>query len=670
MNYQNKLLLFFVLIFFVTFGRINSQGFLRVDGQNISNNVTNNFILKGMGLGGWLVQEGYMLKTGVKDAEWQIREAIRELVGEEKTVELYELYHKNYVSKIDIDSLAAWGFNSIRLPMHWNKLISNLDPLTFNEKGFKTIDTLLTWCEENQMYLILDLHAAPGGQSKGGIADYNPSIPYLWESEQMKNVTVDLWRTLAQRYVNEEWIGGYDLINEPAEDLGANAPPLRDLYIRITNAIREVDNNHIVFIEGNWYATTFDGLMPPWDDNMVYSFHKYWNQTDQGTIQDFIKIRNTYNRPLWLGETGENSNDWFRETVKLMEDNNIGWAWWPHKKIDNIAGPLSAPRVEGYNQLIDYWNGRGLKPNELYAYTVLVNQFNALKLENCVIQPEVYKALFEPKPSASSPFKYHEIPGTVFGSDYDIGGQGVGYYDLEYKKITLDGAYNYGWSYRNDGVDIERCSDFIRNGYNVGWIESGEWLKFTVNIVDSGYYKIDFRFASTTSDGIFLLSLGSKNLANKSIPNTGGYQVWNTITQDSVFLPEGEHTLQMRFFNTSTSGGFNFNYFEATSLATGIDDQNRLPDKFELLQNYPNPFNPSSTISYSIPELSNVNVTLFNAIGQEVLQIVDSVNEVGNYSILLEGGNLSAGIYYCKMVANSLISNKSFQSAIKLVYLK
>ncbi len=94
----------------------------------------------------------------------------------------------------------------------------------YNEEGFKTIDTLLTWCEENEMYLILDLHAAPGGQSAGGIADYNPSNPSLWESEVNKNYTVELWKTLAERYDDEEWIGGYDLINEPAWDLGANAP--------------------------------------------------------------------------------------------------------------------------------------------------------------------------------------------------------------------------------------------------------------------------------------------------------------------------------------------------------------------------------------------------------------------------------------------------------------
>ncbi len=648
----------FLISFFTITYHIFGQGFLRVDGQKIINDVNDNFILKGMGLGGWLVQEGYMLQTGEKDAEWQIREAIRELVGEEKTVELYELYHKNYVSKIDIDSLAAWGFNSIRLPMHWNKLISNLDPLTFNEEGFKTIDTLLTWCEENQMYLILDLHAAPGGQSKGGIADYNPSIPYLWDSEQMKNVTVDLWKTLAQRYVNEEWIGGYDLINEPAEDLGANAPPLRDLYIRITNAIRQVDNNHILFIEGNWYATTFDGLTPPWDENMVYSFHKYWNQTDQGTINYLTAIRNTHNRPLWLGETGENSNDWFRENVELMAKNNIGWAWWPHKKIESISAPLSASKVEGYKQITDYWNGNASKPNADYAYTVLVNQFNALKFENCKIQSEVHKSLFEPQPSISSPFKYHEIPGTIFGSDYDLGGQGVGYYDSDYKN-TNGGAYNSGWSYRNNGVDIERCTDFIRNGYNVGWIESGEWLKFTVNIVDSGFYKIDFRFASTTSDGIFLLSLGSRNLVNQSVPNTGGYQVWETITQDSVFLPEGEHTLQMRFFKTSNSGGFNFNYLEATSLVTDIDDQNSLPENFELFQNFPNPFNPSTTIRFSLPENSKVSLEVFDIIGQKVTELAYGEFAAGFHEVKFNSSNLSSGLYIYKLTANKFISVKN-----------
>jgi endoglucanase len=667
---MNFFKIFFLILLFLLSITSNhfGQGFLRVNGDKIVNDVDQNFILKGMGLGGWLVQEGYMLNTpySIMGAEHEIRNEIQKLVGAEKTNDLYEVYQKNYVRKIDVDSLAEWGFNSIRLPMHWNKLISEILPLTYNEEGFRTIDTLLTWCEENKIYLILDLHAAPGGQSDEPISDYDRTKLSLWESEVNKNITVDLWKTIAERYADKEWIGGYDLINEPKWDLGNENVPLRDLYIRITEAIRTVDQNHIIYIEGNWFATTFDGLMPPWDENMVYSFHKYWNQTDQGTINYLVNIRNTYNRPLWLGETGENSNDWFRENVELMADNNIGWAWWPHKKIDNISGPLSAPKVDGYQQLLNYWNGNGGKPNETVAYNVLLNQFNALKFENCKIQSNMYKSLFEPQPEVSIPFKSHEIPGTIFGSDYDYGGQLVGYNDKDYKN-TGGGAYNSGYQYRNDGVDIEICSDVITNGFNIGWIESGEWLKFTVNVNNSGIYDMNFRVASPSNAGKFMLDIDDQNLIGfTDIPNTGDWKNWQTISVKNINLSEGEHILKIRFF----FGGFNFNYMEITSSITNTDVQSFLPKKYQLFQNYPNPFNPNSKLKYNIPEFSEVSLTLYNSLGEKKKSLINSNQGAGNYEINVQGNELSSGIYFCELKASSLISTKKHKSLIKMVLLK
>ena len=157
---------------------------------------------------------------------------------------------------------------------------------TWLEKGFALTDSLVKWCAANSMYVILDLHAAPGGQGRdAAISDYDDSKPSLWESDANKTKTIALWRKLAERYKNEKWIGGYDLINETNWNFTAGAhqngcgettnAPLKKLFTDITAAIREVDPNHLIFIEGNCWANNHNGLFPAWDNNMAISFHKY-----------------------------------------------------------------------------------------------------------------------------------------------------------------------------------------------------------------------------------------------------------------------------------------------------------------------------------------------------------------------------------------------------------
>ena len=136
----------------------------------------------------------------------------------------------------------------------WSKyLVKLLGQNTWLDTGFNIVDQLLDWCEQNQMYLILDLHAAPGGQGyNSDISDYNPNYPSLWESVENQNKTIALWGEIANRYNDEPWIGGYDLLNETNWNLGTNE--LRNFYIQVTDAIRAHDQDHIIFIEGNWFA--------------------------------------------------------------------------------------------------------------------------------------------------------------------------------------------------------------------------------------------------------------------------------------------------------------------------------------------------------------------------------------------------------------------------------
>lgn len=396
---KKKLVLFFVAVIIITQSSI-AQGFLKVKGKEIVNGQEVPVILKGIGLGGWMLQEPYMLQlSDVAGTQTEIKAKITALTGEKHCEEFYTSYRKNMITERDIDSLRAWGFNSIRLPMHYNlfTLPIEKEPVagknTWFETGFELTDNLLSWCKKNRIYLILDLHAAPGGQGNDRpIADVDTLKPQLWESEFNISKTVALWKKLAERYADEEWIGGYDLINETNYKMEGNEP-LKKLFLSVSQEIRKVDRNHIIFIEGNQFANDYTGLTPPWDKNMVYSFHKYWNPTTLETIQKYIDLREKFNVPLWMGESGENNNEWFKAAVNLFETNNIGWAWWTIKKIGSESSLMTITKPSGYQKIVDYWAGKGAKPSVEEAKATFMQLAENVKLEKCMINYPVLEAL-------------------------------------------------------------------------------------------------------------------------------------------------------------------------------------------------------------------------------------------------------------------------------------
>lgn len=549
------------------------QGFLQTNGKAIVDGTTGDTVLlKGMGLGGWMVQEGYMLQTaGFANPQHKIRETIEQLIGPADTEEFYEAWLTNHVQKIDIDSLKSWGFNSVRLPMHYNLFTLPIEdePVpgeqTWLTKGFELTDSVISWCKQNDMYVILDLHAAPGGQGyDAGISDYDDTKPSLWESVENRDKTVALWKRLAERYVNEPTVGGYDLINEVNWNLPGGTL-LRSLYGEITDSIRTVDTNHIIFIEGNWFANDFTGLTPPWDNNMVYSPHKYWSTNDQASIQWVLDLRNTYDIPLYLGETGENSNTWFTDAIKLFDEHEMGWAWWPMKKVEAIAGPLSAIKQQGYQDLLDYWSNGGTAPSSAVAKASLMELAEGFKMENCVYQKDVIDAMFrQPYDDSAIPFTTQDIPGIVYATDFDMGVAGSAYDDGDLATYHVSTgnytAWNQGWAYRNDGVDIERIDDNINsNGYGVGWLGGEEWMQYDVKIDSSAVYEVKLRVAAGGDNGKFHLAVGEADITPSiAVANTGSWQTWQTITIQDVILDASD--TKLRFY--MDRDGFNLSSME------------------------------------------------------------------------------------------------------------
>tara|TARA_B100000579_G_scaffold77234_1_gene59853 strand:+ start:2417 stop:4405 length:1989 start_codon:yes stop_codon:yes gene_type:complete len=631
------------ILFTLLITAVNAQ-YLHVVGKEVFGNDGKKIILKGMGLGGWLVPEGYML--GTWGSPTSIRNRIVDLIGEDSTKVFYEKFEKNYVAEKDITQLAEWGFNSVRLPFHYKTLSPSYR--SYNEEGFAVIDSVIDWCARNEIYLILDMHVAPGSQSGDENADGDEGAK-LWDSKENQDWAVDIWGEIAKRYATERWIGGYDLLNEPVLFNGGRQ--VRDLQRQMRNRIRKYDLNHTLFVNGNMWSRAFEGLGPALDENMIWAFHYYswmvFNRVNQNTIQYLINFRNLTNRPLWLGEAGENSNEWFMEVTNLMEKNDIGWAWWNYKKIGTITGPVSSPSDSVYQEITRYWNGDGGRPSNETAQLGLNNMVENLKLENCEIKKGVIASLLDDNYGTKNlPFKDLFIPGKIDIVDYDLGANGLAYFDFDYIDNRPNGGglktWNNGWAYRNDGVDIQVSSDTKISKYHVSHTESGEFLKYTINVLKDDVY--DFSIISSAESAEASVALyNSQNqviISEKKLPVTQDYDLWVETVLGEAELKKGVNEIRLSIIR----GGANLKMLKVSS------NSSRSGEVIFSHKIYPNPTSNFSSISFESLSEKHVKINVYNVQGQLVWS--DNTKAfVGDniYKLILKNRNgkgLSNGIYF------------------------
>ncbi len=625
-----------------------SSGFYGTDGPEIVDANGTPVVLRGVGLGGWLMPEGYMLDISAPDggSPTTIRAQIVDLIGEADADEFFRIYRENYVNAKDIEAIAGWGYDHIRLPFHYD-LFFDPDTQTFDEDGFALLDTFLGWCRAHNLRVILDMHAAPGAQNDGPISDSDGTARLWTEPVPYQDQTVAIWKEIASRYVADTTIIGYDLINEPVTPNGVNTDDLRVLYTRIADSIRTVDNNHILFIEGNFYATDFGVLETPFDSNMVYAFHKYWNATDTGTIQYLLNLRNDTQVPLWLGETGENSNVWYYLVRTLVEANGIGWNWWTHKQIEATASPLSAPYAPGYEAVLDYWRGNGTRPSARFAKDALFAMARSLHIDSTEVRRGVLAALFEPDfSSLRRPFKDHRIPGYINAVDYDIGSQGQTYSDVDYFATSgTPGGGNTGGHYRNDGVDIERSTDPEGFDYNVGWVNNLEWLTYSFTADSTANYDIEVRVAAQSPGGSFRLSVDDAQIGDDvSVPATGGWQNWQSVWLRNVQIEAGEHVLKILIRRKE----FNINRL-TFSVASGTDTDDVADHGDDWLSpGYPNPMADQLSLPVRATAASRVRVKVFDLLGRLAFEREERVTHSGKQDIVIHP-QLASGVYLCRV---------------------
>ena len=549
-------------LFIVLFPGLAGGQLLQVDGTRMVNSSDNQeVILNAVNFGNWMVMEGYMMNSVSQAPDQHTwKEKLTPLIGTDSVKAFYDAWLTNHVTQDDINQIKAWGFNAVRLPLHYEYFVNLRTPDVWNDQGFALLDDIISWCTVAGIYVILDLHAAPGGQSdNSGISDYDSTKPSLWESRDNRSKTVRLWDKISERYKDEPWVAGYDLINEPNWDLPGGTL-LRDLYEDLTRVIRANGDDHILFIEGNSYSNDYTGLTPPWDPQMVYVFHKYQSSADFASdLQWVLDLRTAENRPIWCGEHGENSNDNFTKMVELLRGQGIGMSWWPMKKFGSINCLASATFPPGYQDLLNYLGGSNPNLSAGTARNTLTQLAESVRLANTEPRNEVVRAIFtQPGNRDTAPFgAVPTIPGTVYASDYDQGMNGHAYADTGWENVLYTTgdytAWNERWTYRNGGVDIETCSDPDSNGYNVCFFKPNEWMKYTVDVASPGTYRIDLRVANGSGQTATLeiqSGDGTKTLATASV-RPRGWSDWVTVSVNGGFSTAGRQSV--RIANTGAS---------------------------------------------------------------------------------------------------------------------
>lgn len=542
-------------------------------------------VLRGYNVGGWLLQESYILGTDTLNSQWRIQQGLLRTMPEAEVEEFYRQYRKSFITKADIDFLAKQGFNAVRLPFHYDlfltptqrrartavirnprseaQLSAYVEQLsTWHDQnqlftdaadleGFRFIDDVVNWCAANKMYVILDLHAAPGGQGTDRNINDNFRPLDLWKRRDKKgrliyqDVTVRLWEKLAARYKQDSGIAMYDLINEPhnlneANGLSPDNQELRALYARLITAVRAQGDHHLILLEGNGYGNeytnlTLDKLGVCDRTNLVYNAHRYWcsnapeatdpNPNQVNLIRNLVAFRDHWQVPVWVGETGENSNEWFAAAVQGLNAQNIGWCHWNIKRVDSGAGLL---RMAPYGSLLTPQGRTALLRNVQFA--------------NCQVNQDVLAALTQPA-GMRAPFAPHTIPGTIPATDYDLGRDGVAYHDsfsarTDYRDHT---PHNQGKAYRNDGVDISPTPD-AANGFAVSQLTAGEWLTYTVTVATPGPYTAELRLQPSPTPGRLRLEVDTQPIGMVTVPAGTS---WTSVSLTTPALRAGSHVLRL-----------------------------------------------------------------------------------------------------------------------------
>lgn len=351
---------------------------LRVVDGMIVNSSNQPVFLRGVNIGGWMNMENFI--CGYPGSEARLHALMKQELGEEKASFFFERLMDHFFNETDVSFLKKCGITAIRLPLNYRHFECDQAPFEYLENGFRRLNSVLDWCEKNGIYVLFDMHAVQGWQNGDWHCDNSTRHALFWTYRQFQDRFYALWQEIARRYRDRTVVAAYDIINEPLSNapFGRFVPDqeyqpdwesINRIYRKTIEAIRKIDMDHIIMLEGDYYSVLFSGFNRLSDANIIYSSHNYIEVCTSlipkyplflnGTYWDYNKIKEkfiqtegyrfsqTNHVPLVVSEFGLNVQHAsgkecyqiraFADQLKTYNQCGVHWTFWTYKDVGEMG---------------------------------------------------------------------------------------------------------------------------------------------------------------------------------------------------------------------------------------------------------------------------------------------------------------------------------------------
>jgi aryl-phospho-beta-D-glucosidase BglC (GH1 family) len=514
--------------------------------------------LRGLNLGNWLLLEFWMMSDAITTTnnatvhdQCTLEGTLTSRFGHAERERLMDVFRDSWMTDRDWDRIAALGFNVVRLPFIYNLIENENAPYTLRPDAWQYLDQAIAKAAQRGIHVILDLHGAVGSQgheAHSGCSGRN----WYWSggngqpASYYQDRTRWLWQQIAQRYRDNNTVAAYGLLNEP---WGTDADTLANNLYYLAQQVRAVDANKIVILHGhNSGINAFGNPASRGFSNMAFEMHFYpglfgWRDNDDPTVvhSDWLHCSpqgtsevcawnasiTNLQTPFLIGEfqpwteLSRNGGEITRKTFDIY--SMYGWAStaWSYKTTSQSGN--TGDGNTGWP-----W---GIVTNTTGYGNINVSTASAAQIESW------FRQFATQGLSTHSDIAYWMSYQPTVGSN------------IEAEHFTA-----------HRGTRIEVTSDPLGGDFNSSHLDSTDYMTYRINMPQSGTYRLEYRVASPTG-GTVILGRDGVDLATTTVPNTAGYQNWQTIST-TVSLRAGTQFLTVYV----QAGGWNLNWWRLTPL--------------------------------------------------------------------------------------------------------